>query len=512
MLLLVLTLDHKHMGHIRGKTRRVNWHERVRTAAASRYFFWGVLGLFVVEATWFAFTYRHPMLFDESYHSGLIKLYAQQWSPFINNQTVSADIYGDVMHYPSFLYHYLMSFPYRLISQFASSEMVQVVSLRLINVAMVATGLWVFRKVLLQLKLSPGLSNLVILLFSLLPIVPMLAGQISYDNLLFLLTAASLYYALRLVNARQVDFLALTLWLSVSLAASMVKYTFLPVFAAEAGFLVIYLLRVHGRALLIELAASFVTTKRWVQVAALAGLVLMGGLYGARYGTNMVRYHTATPDCGQVLSVSRCMAYGPWGRNEILAKQATKTGVLSSPIHFSANWLKVMYDDFFRVAMNRFPDNQAEYSTILPIVRLAATLVVLIGAVTVVYRWRDLHSSPAMYLVLTIAITYVSVLWLHNYQDFLHTGEWVGTQGRYLLPLVLPVVAVFAFTLSKSLHDKKLLKVNLAILAVPLFLQGGGVFAGIVSSNPSWYWQNSVVIQQNEHLQKLIRPFVATKL
>ncbi|MGZ6005513.1 MAG: hypothetical protein ACXWLH_05205, partial [Candidatus Saccharimonadales bacterium] len=103
----------------------------------SNVFSWIVIGLFAAQATWIAFSALFPMPFDEYYHFGIIKIYAHQLNPIITTQPQEANIYGDITRMSSYLFHYLMSFPYRLIAEFASSVTIQVIFLRLINVAMV---------------------------------------------------------------------------------------------------------------------------------------------------------------------------------------------------------------------------------------------------------------------------------------------------------------------------------------------------------------------------------------
>jgi hypothetical protein len=50
---------------------------------SSRRFFLVIIGIFVVEAAWFALTAQYPMAFDENYHFGIIQIYSHQWLPFI---------------------------------------------------------------------------------------------------------------------------------------------------------------------------------------------------------------------------------------------------------------------------------------------------------------------------------------------------------------------------------------------------------------------------------------------
>src|ERR1044071_4545924 len=102
----------------------------------SRRFFWVVLGFFVFESLWIGLSAVYPMAFDEEFHLGVIRIYSQQWSPFLASQPENANQFGALVTDPSYLYHYLMSFPYRLIAVITDNLMVQVILLRLFNVGM----------------------------------------------------------------------------------------------------------------------------------------------------------------------------------------------------------------------------------------------------------------------------------------------------------------------------------------------------------------------------------------
>src|SRR4051812_32904691 len=96
---------------------------------SSRKFFYATIVLLVLESLWIALTARYPQPFDEQVHFGLIQLHAQSWLPFFTNQPTGADAYGAVVRDPSYLYHYLMSFPYRLLAHATSSEAAQIIGL-----------------------------------------------------------------------------------------------------------------------------------------------------------------------------------------------------------------------------------------------------------------------------------------------------------------------------------------------------------------------------------------------
>ena len=91
--------------------------KRCTAFLGSRIFFAGILTVFVLQALWFALSALYPMAFDEEVHFGIINIYAHQWSPFLAGQPAGADSFGAIARDPSYLFHYLMSFPYRLLEQ-----------------------------------------------------------------------------------------------------------------------------------------------------------------------------------------------------------------------------------------------------------------------------------------------------------------------------------------------------------------------------------------------------------
>src|SRR4051812_29328265 len=88
-------------------------------------FFWAILALFVLQSAWIALSGRYPMAFDEDFHLGIIRLFAHHASPFWSTQPAGADAFGAVARDPSYLYQWLMSFPYRLISAITGDQTIQ---------------------------------------------------------------------------------------------------------------------------------------------------------------------------------------------------------------------------------------------------------------------------------------------------------------------------------------------------------------------------------------------------
>src|SRR5579884_789014 len=261
-------------------------------------FFKFTLAFFLFESLWIAFSASYPQAFDENFHYGLIQIYSHGLSPFLSHQPPNAGAYGAVASDPSYLYHYIMSFPLRLISLFTHSLTVKIISLRVIDVALFGSGLILFKRVLRESGVNEVRANLFIFLFVLIPIVPMLAGQINYDDLLFPLVALTTLLCFRLAGQfKQGAFSSSTLFLliSVCMLTSLVTYAYLPIFLGVVIF-IIWLIKLNFG---MKLKNAFTSLKRDylarpVKLKLLISIVLLLSLvlFLQRYGMNIVRYHS----------------------------------------------------------------------------------------------------------------------------------------------------------------------------------------------------------------------------
>jgi hypothetical protein len=204
-----------------------SFSRRVVNLVANRKFFWVVIALLVLQAAWIALSGRYPMAFDEDFHFGIIKLYAHHLSPIWSGQPPSSDTFGAVTRDPSYLYQYLMSFPYRLINLFTRDQTILVLSLRAIDIGLFAWGLTLYRRLLLRTGASKALVHACLLIFVLIPIAPFLAAQINYDNLFLPMVALALLLVLRfdrqITHHKRLDVKNLAQLLVVCFSASQVK-------------------------------------------------------------------------------------------------------------------------------------------------------------------------------------------------------------------------------------------------------------------------------------------------
>lgn len=475
-----------------------------------------ILALFVVESGWIALSARYPMAFDEGYHLGLIKLFSHQWSPILLHQPPGPAALGPVTRYPSFLYHWLMSFPYRWLHLWLG-EQVTVIALRFMNITFFAAGLVLFRRLLLKTKAQAGVVHVTFLFFVLVPIVPLLAGEINYDNLLMVILPLNLLMALRfrdeLLKKRLHPGLLIATF-SLALLGSLVVFPYLPILTAITVYLV-YLLwkfaKLPRRKLGRDIGNAWRIIPQWRQIALVALLAVSVGLFIESYGVNLVRYRNITPSCDQVLGLERCMSYGPWARNYQYSLEPKPANASNDPLVFLAGWLQGMFlRSFFAINGPGDPDSYQNKPPLL-LISITAVAVFTFGLFLVARRWRSiLPHDPALEFLLFVSIVYIVSLVGVNYHGYLQFGRLLAINGRYLLLVILPIMLSIGIAYQQYLGERR--QALLLAVVFLLFLQGGGALTFIYDSNSNWYWPNDrFALRINQDAQKAIHPFMLGK-
>ncbi len=488
--------------------------QRLYNFLASPYFFGLIVLFFIAQAQWLALSGIYPMAFDEDFHLGIIKIYAESNSPFLVAHPPGADIYGAITRDPSYLYHYLMSFPYRLISALTDNLTIQIISLRFINIAIFTTSLFIWRSVLLKVKASPAIIHLCLLIFILLPIVPFLAAHINYDNVFVPAVALVFLYASRLAISihtnKSINSKDTAILLALCMATSVIKYAFLPIFIAVVGFFAVLLIR--NRTNKKQLLNSLIKSWRVLSIAArvlLVGAVLViGTLFAERYAVNMVRYHEPVPDCSKVLSVEKCKQYGPWGRDYAIAARKP-VNAPTNPIAFSYDWITGMWlRTFFAVG-----GQTTEFDTKGPLL-VPASLTIILAVFSIFSSgfyfkniWRR-YDKPVIALFLTVIVFYIFLLWVDRYQSFIKLGQTVALNGRYLIPILLPIMLLGALGVNEVFKKKTTFKLYFASIVVIGFLLGGGALNFILRSDEAWLWNNSAIKNSNQQIRESIGPII----
>ncbi len=484
--------------------------------------FYAIVTLLALQAVWIALTARYPQAFDENYHVGLIQLHAQQWLPFFTSQPPGDALYGAVARDPSYLYHFLFSLPYRLLIHVTDSLAVQVIVLRLLNIALFVWGLYVYRKVLAELGASRAVSHAVLLFFVLTPIVPLLAGQINYDNLMFPMAGMLVLLTVRYYKSLQsIDFTGLPLLATkiiiVGALGSLVKFPFAPLFAATVIILAVATLRVWRRRALLhnDLAPAAAANGaahrngRWFQasrrqriiVALYTILVVISlGLFLERYAVNAVLYHSPVPECHKVLDIDACQAYSPWARDYQFAATYPRPNAQGIVVYPFVWVHRMVYESMFTITSTYWEEASPNASVVyyyaadpLPVANFTGWAVLILGIFAAIWNWRRIGQHKPLLVILSVVAFYTLVLFMQNFAMYLHTGEAVAIHGRYIIPVapVLYLTLVWSIGWALVRFGLERYKAWMFIIVFLLFLQGAGVLTWIVRGEYWWYWQQT---------------------
>lgn len=492
---------------------------RCRQILGARWFLLVVLGWFSLGAIVMALTSKYPMAFDENWHMGLIKIYAQHWLPFGIEKTSDMAALGSATSDPSYLFHYLMSFPYRFFMSFGFGETGTIIALRLINVAMFVGALLVFRMVLRALRCSRALSNSLIAVVTLLPVVPLLASEVNYDNLMLIF--AGLVFLLTIMISRDLMAdrplsLAKTLTLIVvTLIGGSVKYAFLPLAAASVLWL-IGLMIYQKTSIKQSLSAwkKAVSRPNW-KLLTLAGFVVLGSLFFSRDVYNLVTYHKISPPCDTFFSVDECENYGPWARDyhhrQTLDTRHPNFHPKSYPAYLVEDWVPGMTMRLFFTLAGPGVSYQTRESLPVPIVVFSALFWIGIAA-ALAFCVRIVRKNPlALYAALVIVV-YCLALSFEVYNAYRSTAEPVAINGRYLLPLA-PLLGLLVAAGWRELARKAGFSIALPIVAlaclVLVALQGGGSMTYFALSYPGWFYEGAAQNMTNS-LRDILKYIVPT--
>lgn len=508
---------------MRSKTKTTTKHSVTILAKvlSSHWFFVFIATFFALQMIWIALSNIYPMIFDEEYHLGIIDIYARQLSPFISTQPAEAAFHGDITRYGSYMFHYLMSFPYRLINVFTSDIHTIVVIMRLICISFVISGLVVFRAFLLRSGVSRAVSHSAIGFFTLIPLVPFALSQINYDSLAFLLTAIILYFAIRSVKNSDKQISWIICLLSISALSCLVKFTILPIAFSAVLFVAVMLWRKHKKKTIKILIKQAKKTSHLHMALLSLFFIFAIGMFAERYATNIVQYRAIEPKCHKIHSRESCIQYTVWKRDTTWkASNDAKNKSRDNPfVYTSSYWAPHIFNDFFVTASFVYPVEKPlevrylpttmQASAGNPILRYSGWVVLIISIVVLAFSWKKLPLKPFRYLVLITIIIYATSLWLRNYSDYLSIGAGTAAQGRYFIPLLIPVFAVVGLGFRYYLRRIRYQLVFLVICAL-LFSQGGGAANYMLYSNSKWYWSDNrkTITYFNKTAQKALRIFI----
>ena len=482
--------------------------KRITRVVGSRKLLYVIVALFILQSMWVALSYRYPGIYDEIFHYNAIVLFSDNPNFFLHEQPASYDGFGVLGYGSATLFHFILSFVYSLISVFTQNVAVAVIGLRLINILFVAVGLYIFSILLRRLGAKQKYINITLLIYTVLPVTTLVAATINYDNLLFPLTALYFIAFLGVIKSTaKLDVKSVLLTIAVGSVASLVKFTFLPIFFISV---VVGLIILYRKKLLHLKKMSFGNARALIIYIVLAAIPV--GALAYIYGYNIVNFQSLQPSCTKVMSIDRCQNGPLFNRNE-LARASMDTRAEMPLAEYLSDWYAGMVKwtvNSGAIISTPGGDEPVMANPVPIIMNLTYTLGVL-AVFGIIFSWRSLGRimSRELKIIVLIAASLVVIIFIQNYTSYLGTRMPYGIQPRYILN-VLPILTLVALiTIGSQIRRlKRSVKVVGVIAILLVCTQGAGVITHIVLSNDAWYWDNPRVVQANHLAKKMILPIV----
>ncbi len=478
----------------------------------SNKFYVFVIIFFIFESAWIALSAAYPQAFDENFHFGLIKYFSTHHNPFGSSEPKTAYQFGVVFRDPSYLYHYLMSYLYIVIKQITAVSIYQIVILRLTDILFFTIGLIFFRKIFIRVNVSKALTNLSLFLFCLIPIVPQLAGQINYDDLLFMLVGIIGLLSVKIIDQlknKVANFKDISILFVLCTFSTLVKYAFLPIYLAIVLFFIYFTYKSFDKKLSTffkKLWLSFKEQKIIFKFLMIFLMALSLFMFIQRDILNLIDYGAIAPNCSKILTVKECNKYYVWKSDNSRHQQVLehKVRASSNPFYYTYQWFYWMWYRLF-FAINGSKSHYLNYPP-LPLPSATAIVIAIFGLFFVIRNFKKIFRKNYYYqLFLAIDLFYLIALFIQGYVTYNYTAVLENMNGRYLIPIMFFMIIILAKAFSFGLSRLNKLKVLIAFLTMLLFLEGGGFLTYLVRSNSSWYIDSNRVIKINKIAKKITK-------
>ncbi len=399
-----------------------------------------------------------------------------------------------------------MSYPQRVFDLAGLDRNTAIFLHRLINIGMVTAGLYFFVRLFDTLKIRRLHTNITLIITTSLPIFVLIAATVNYDNALFLLAPIFFLFFVRIVKSKEVNWYDLATFMFIGMVASLVKFTFLQLFATAALILIILLLQRHKKNLFARTVTSFSSTTIRKKVPLLVLLAVITFLFLQTYVVNFVQYGTPRPSCERTLSEERCKKSGIIRRNLSLQATISEREEVNFP-DYALRWTRGMVTNASQTGVVT-SEQKAHFGTPIPIYISTLFISMIVGSILLAYAWRALNLSVEVKLLMFLAISYVLTILIQNLSLYHKYHANIAIHSRYVL-IVAPIIIILMVLAAQfATRKSKNSQVFITIVFILLLSQGGWAVTHILRSDETWYRDNQTVQKANELAKRVLRPLV----
>lgn len=405
---------------------------------------------FLIISYLFVFAISDGSIPDEEYHIRLSSIHEKEndWIPTVDNTKESYRL-GEISRI-GYLYHFINSKLLKL-NIFDISDYTW---LRLFNPIYGLISLILIYKITLVAFKEKNVALFSTLLFMTSIMFLFLSSGISYDNLVILLTLASIYYLVRFIEAKEI-ILFITSLIFIFLA-SLAKYS-ATVGIVPIGFAgIFYYVKYYNKGLFNELWSSLISKRKNIILMLIFALTLF--LFCNLYVVNYFKYKQVIPDCDKVLTVENCMENSIYARDKNYKEALTEDSIKLNIIQYFGNWYEFNISRLYGILgyeIGYF--NKVSGYTFFTL--LAISLLFMISN-------TRLYKNKYVILFLLFFFFYSFILFNKNYSGYKSSGaEGLAVQGRYLLPFFGLLTSVISISLYENINRSKIFFRNILLIS-----------------------------------------------
>jgi hypothetical protein len=255
----------------------------------------------------------------------------------------------------------------------------------------------------------------------------------------------------------------------------LTKYTFLPlafILIVLMGYFVIKNWKVYKE--------NFKGKILYLLLPILVLVIMNIGVYGV----NLIKFHSLTPKCLDVLTYDQCLENGVFYRDNVTIPaqevdlfKMVLSGERLDPIRYAGVWIFEMAIRIFGIMGDK---SLFAKTIIIPFYLLFFLISFIVG----ILNWRN-FSKEIKYLSIVTLFYLLVLLFVQNYDMYLKRSyPTLALQGRYMFPVISSVYVLFVFFLNR-IKNKRLRAVIFVSLIV-LFIIGCLPFF-IRNVDSSWF-------------------------
>jgi len=428
-----------------------------------------IFAIFLGFTIYLAFNIKMGISSDSWYHLRVSQKYAQTFG--IAKNQLDTYQWRDIEHIP-YLYFWINGRLLNLNS--ITFHFNEVILLRIVSIlyslgTLIGTYLLskeFFKKKALQLLPVFLLSSTLMFLF--------LSSSINYDNLGNLFSVFSLIFFVKAIKNKG-SWRNIFLMLIMLCLGALTKYTVLPL-----AFILVVLTTIF----VIKNWKDYKQTFNGKVLLFLIPLVLLAVMNLGVYAVNLVKFHSLTPECLDVLTYDQCLENGVFVRDnvwipeqEVHLFEMIFSGERLDPISYTGVWIWEMSKRIVGI----MGDSSLFASDYIVPFYLLFLLISIITAI----KNRNKFSIETKFLSISTLFYLLVLLFIQNYDMYLKRGyPTLALQGRYMFPVISSFYVLFVYSLSKI--EKKWLRAAVFVGLITLFVIGC-LPTFFLNVDPNWF-------------------------